>query len=60
MGKDSKTAKLTETEIECNKAISKLRYMVEQNFGISHLYDNGERARFPKIREKPPPPALGV
>lgn len=49
MRKDSKTAKLTETEIERNKAISKLRYIVEQYFGISHLHDNGERARFPKI-----------
>jgi IS5 family transposase len=49
MRKDSKTAKLTETEIERNKAISKLRYIVEQYFGISHLHDDGERARFPKI-----------
>ncbi|MBC8180128.1 IS5 family transposase [candidate division KSB1 bacterium] len=49
MRKDSKTAKLTETEIERNKAISKFRYIVEQYFGISHLHDNGERARFPKI-----------
>jgi len=49
MRKDSKTAKLTETEIERNKSISKFRYIVEQYFGISHQHDNGERARFPKI-----------
>jgi IS5 family transposase len=49
MRKDSKMAKLTESEIERNKAISKFRYIVEQHFGISHLHDNGEKARFPKI-----------
>lgn len=49
MRKDSKMAKLTESEIESNKAISKFRYIVEQHFGISHLHDNGEKARFPKI-----------
>jgi IS5 family transposase len=49
MRKESKTAKLSETEIERNKAISKFRYIVEQYFGISHQHDNGERGRFPKI-----------
>ena len=49
MRKDSKTAKLTEIEIERNKAISKFRYIVEQYFGISHKNDDGQRARFPKI-----------
>jgi len=49
MRKNSKTAKLTETEIERNKAISKFRYIAEQYFGISHLHDSGERARFPKM-----------
>ncbi|MGD9900794.1 MAG: IS5 family transposase [Calditrichaceae bacterium] len=49
MRKDSKTAKLTETEIKRNKDISKLRYIVEQYFGISHEQDNGQRARFPEI-----------
>jgi IS5 family transposase len=49
MRKDSKTAKLTELEILRNKAISKFRYIVEQYFGISHLHDNGQRARFTKI-----------
>jgi IS5 family transposase len=49
MRKDNINAKLTDFEIERNKAISKYRYIVEQHFGISHLYDNGNRARFPKI-----------
>lgn len=49
MRKDSTTAKLTEYEIERNKKISKVRYIVEQYFGISHLKDNAKRARFTKI-----------
>ena len=46
MRKDSSTAKLTEIEIERNKSISKVRYIVEQYFGISHLHDQAKRARF--------------
>ena len=49
MRKDNVNARLTEYEIQRNKTISKYRYIVEQYFGISHLYDNGKRARFPKI-----------
>ncbi len=49
MRKDSTTAKLTDFEIERNKKISKVRYIVEQYFGISHLKDNAKRARFPQI-----------
>ena len=49
MRKDSTTAKLTEFEIERNKKISKIRYIVEQYFGISHMYDNAKQARFPGI-----------
>jgi len=49
MRKDSTTAKLTPYEIERNKKISKLRYIVEQYFGISHLHDNAKRARFTDI-----------
>jgi transposase, IS5 family len=49
MRKDSTTAKLTELEIARNKKISKVRYIVEQYFGISHLKDNAKRARFPSI-----------
>lgn len=49
MRKDSTTAKLTEFEIERNKRISKVRYIVEQYFGISHLHDKAKRARFTTI-----------
>jgi IS5 family transposase len=40
---------LTEYETERNKAISKVRYIVEQYFGLSHLYNKAYRARFPKL-----------
>jgi len=49
MRKDEKNAKLTEVEINRNKKISKRRYIVEQYFGLSHLHDNGQRARFVTI-----------
>ena len=49
MRKDSTTAKLTEYEKERNKKISKVRYIVEQYFGISHLHDRAKRARFTDI-----------
>ena len=49
MRKNSTTAKLTESEILRNKAISKIRYIVEQYFGISHLHDRANRARFATI-----------
>ncbi|MCB2146373.1 MAG: IS5 family transposase [Deltaproteobacteria bacterium] len=49
MRKDSTTAKLTEFEIERNKEISKVRYIVEQYFGISHLHDGAKRARLTTI-----------
>ena len=49
MRKDSTTAKLTELEIQRNKKISKVRYIVEQYFGISHLHDGAKRARFTMI-----------
>jgi IS5 family transposase len=49
MRKDSTTAKLTEYEIERNKKISKVRYIVEQYFGLSHLHNNAKRARFTDI-----------
>jgi len=49
MRKNTKTAKLTTYEKERNKKISKVRYIVEQYFGLSHLHDNGQRARFTTI-----------
>ena len=47
--KDTTTAKLTEYEKERNKKISKVRYIVEQYFGISHLHDNAKSARFTTV-----------
>jgi hypothetical protein len=49
MRKNSTTAKLTELEIQRNKAISKIRYIVEQYFGISHLHGRANRTRFTTI-----------
>ena len=49
MRKDTTTAKLTEREITRNKRISKKRYIVEQYFGLSHMYDGAYRARFTTI-----------
>ena len=49
MRKNEKNAKLTEYEKERNKKISKVRYIVEKYFGLSHLQDNGQRARFTTI-----------
>jgi IS5 family transposase len=41
--------KLTQYEKDRNKAISKIRYIVEQYFGISHLYNHADRARFTRL-----------
>ena len=49
MRKATTGAVLTEYEKEWNKAISKFRYIVEQYFGLSHLYHKAYHARFPKI-----------
>lgn len=49
MRKDSTTAKLTQFEKERNKKISKVRYIVEQYFGLSHLHNNAQKARFTTI-----------
>ena len=49
MRKATTGAELTEYEKERNKAISKVRYIVEQYFGLSHLYNKAYRARFPKL-----------
>jgi transposase, IS5 family len=46
MRKNTTTAKLTSYEKERNKKISKVRYIVEQCFGLSHLHDGAYRARF--------------
>jgi len=49
MRKDTTTAKLTVYEKERNRKISKKRYIVEQYFGLSHMYDGAYRARFTTI-----------
>ena len=49
MRKNSTTAKLTDYEKKRNKKISKIRYIVEQYFGLSHLHDGAYRARFTTI-----------
>ncbi len=49
MRKDSKTAKLTQHEIDRNKSISKVRYIVEQYFGLRNLNEEGPQQRFTVI-----------
>jgi len=49
MRKATTGTELTEYETERNKAISKVRYIVEQYFGLSHLYNRAYRARFPQL-----------
>lgn len=49
MRKSSTTARLTDYERKRNKNISKVRYIVEQYFGLSHLHDSAYRARFTTI-----------
>jgi IS5 family transposase len=49
MRKATTGTELTEYEKERNKAISKVRYIVEQYFGLGHLYNKAYRARFPQL-----------
>ena len=49
MRKDTTSTKLTDTEIERNKQLSKKRYIVEQYFGISHMHYSAFRERFPRM-----------
>ena len=49
MRKALKGAELTEYEKERNKAISKVRYIVEQYFGITSLHNRASRARFTRL-----------
>jgi len=49
MRKATTGTELTEYETERNKAISKVRYIVEQYFGLSHLHNRAYRARFPRL-----------
>ena len=49
MRKAVKGVKLMDYEVARNKAISKIGYIVEQYFGISHLHNNAYKARFTTI-----------
>jgi IS5 family transposase len=49
MRKATTGTELTEYEKERNKAISKVRYIVEQYFGLSHLHNNAFQARFTRM-----------
>jgi len=49
MRKATRNTVLTDYEKERNKQIAKKRYIVEQYFGLSHLHDNGFRARFTRV-----------
>ena len=49
MRKATAGTELTAYEKARNKAISKIRYILEQYFGLSHLHDSANRARFPEM-----------
>jgi IS5 family transposase len=49
MRKATRGAALTSYEKERNNTISKVRYVVEQYFGISHLHHHAHHARFTKM-----------
>ena len=47
--KINRCSKLSEYEKDRNKSISKIRHIVEQYFGLSHLFNKAYRARFPGL-----------
>jgi transposase, IS5 family len=49
MRKTTAGTELTKYEKERNKAIFQVRYIVEQYFGLSHLYNRAYRAMFPQL-----------
>ena len=49
MRKATAGTELTAYEKARNKAISKIRYIVEQYFGLSQLHNGADRARFPEM-----------
>ena len=48
IGEEKIIEKLKNSKVS-NKKISKVRYIVEQYFGLTHLHDNAYRARFTDI-----------
>lgn len=51
MRKDKRNATLTQLEIERNKMISKVRYKIEQYFGVTALHQGAGLARFTTMAE---------
>ncbi len=49
MRKNQINASLTENEIKWNKKISKVRYKIEQYFGITGKYHGAGKARFTSL-----------
>ena len=52
MRKDQVNAKLTEREIKRNRGISKIRYKIEQYFGLSALEQEAGQARFTTLAKE--------
>jgi transposase, IS5 family len=52
MRKDERNATLTTLEIERNKMISKVRYQIEQYFGVTALHQGAGRARFTTLAKE--------
>jgi IS5 family transposase len=52
MRKDERNAKLTELEITRNKKISKVRYKIEQYFGVTVLHQGTSRAWYTTLAKE--------
>jgi IS5 family transposase len=52
MRKEQKNAKLTDLEHDRNKKISKIRYKIEQYFGLTERHMGGGRARFTTLMKE--------
>jgi len=52
MRKDERNATLTQLEIERNKMISKVRYKIEQYFGVTALHQGAGRTRFTTLAKE--------
>ncbi len=52
MRKDERNARITDLEIERNKKISKVRYKIEQYFGVTALHQGASRARFTTLAKE--------
>jgi len=52
MRKGERNAILTEMEIDRNKIISKVRYKIEQYFGVTALHQGAGRARFSTLAKE--------